>query len=124
MSNKAQAFAVLNAFADSRVALISGLQEAGYATVEECKPVVIEWACAKTGAEFRETKGGKIVLVSDHARYEAAKTTVRDVMLMIQGTTRHAVSARKEKDPIAELAEKLAKLSKADQRRVLKLAGL
>jgi len=124
MSNKAQAFAVLNAFADSRVALISGLQKAGYATVEECKPVVIEWACAKTGAEFRETKGGKIVLVSDHARYEAAKTTVRDVMLMIQGTTRHAVSARKEKDPIAELAAKLAKLSAADQRKVLKLAGL
>ena len=124
MSNKAQAFAVLNTFADSRVALIEGMRKAGYATVEECRPVVIEWACAKTGAEFRETKGGKIVLVSDHARYEAAKTTVRDVMLMLQGTTRHAVSARKEKDPIAELAAKLAKLSAADQRKVLKLAGL
>ena len=122
MSNKAQAFAVLNTFADSRVALITGLQKAGYATVEECRPVVIEWACAKTGAEFRETAGGKIVLVSDHARYEAAKTTVRDVMLMIQGTTRRKSSAKV--DPLAALAAKLAKLSAADQRKVLKLAGL
>jgi hypothetical protein len=124
MSNKAQAFAVLNTFADSRVALIQGLKDAGYHTVEQCKPIVIEWACDKTGAEFRTTEAGKVLLVSSHKRYEAAKTTVRDTMLMIEGTTRRKESARKETDPLQTLADKLAKLSKADQRKVLKLAGL
>ena len=109
MSNKAQAFAALNTFADSRVALIQGLKDAGYHTVEQCKPIVIEWACDKTGAEFRTTEAGKVLLVSSHKRYEAAKTTVRDT---------------KETDPLQTLADKLAKLSKADQRKVLKLAGL
>ena len=120
--SKAQAFIVLNTFADSRVALISGMQKAGYATVEECRPVVIEWACAKTGAEYRETASGRVVLVSDHKRYEAAKTTVRDVMLMLQGTTRRKSSAKV--DHLAVLAAKLARLSAADQRKVLKMAGL
>jgi len=126
MTNKAQAFTALNTFADSRTALIQGMQAAGYKTLETCKPVVIEWACAKTGAEYRETKAGKVVLVTDHAKYESAKSVVRDVMLMLQGTTRHATreSARKENDPITALAAKLAKLSAADQRKVLKLAGL
>jgi len=124
MSNKTQAFQVLNTFADSRVALIKGMADAGYKTLETCRPIVIEWACAKTGAEYRETKGGKVVLVSDHAKYEGAKTVVRDVMHMLQGTTRHAVSASKETDPITALAKKLSKLSKADQAKVLKLAGL
>lgn len=125
MTNKAQAFAVLNTFADSRTALITGMKDAGYATLEECRPIVIEWACGKTKAAFNVSAKGKVMLDSTHAKYEAAKTTVRDIMHMIEGTTRHAVSASKEKaDPLAVLAEKLAKLSKADQRKVLKLAGL
>src|SRR5512137_1181745 len=66
MANKAQAFITLNTFADSRVALIQGMKDAGYKTIEACRPIVIEWACSKTGAEYRETKGGKVVLVSDH----------------------------------------------------------
>jgi hypothetical protein len=122
MANKAQAFITLNTFADSRVALIQGMKDAGYKTLEACRPIVIEWACEKTGAEYRETKGGKVVLVSDHPKYEGAKTTVRDVMHMIEGTTRRASSAKKEpKDPVAELIAKFSKLSTADQRRALKV---
>jgi hypothetical protein len=125
MTNKAKAFAVLNTFADSRIALIKGMKGAGYSTLEECRPIVIEWACGKTGASFNVSAKGKVMLDSTHAKYEATKTVVRDVMHMIEGTTRHAVSARKEKaDPLAVLAKKLAKLSAADQRKVLKLAGL
>ena len=122
MSNKAKAFTVLNTFADSRVALIQGMKDAGYATIEACRPIVIEWACEKTGAEYRETKGGKIVLVTDHPKYEGAKTTVRDVMHMLEGTTRRkASSAKKEpKDDVAKIIEAFAKLSAADQKRALK----
>ena len=122
MANKAQAFNTLNTFADSRVALIKGMKDAGYATIEACRPIVIEWACEKTGAEYRETKAGKIVLVSDHPKYEGAKTVVRDMMHMIEGTTRRqASSAKKEpEDAVAKILEAFAKLTPAEQRKALK----
>ena len=122
MTNKAKAFTVLNTFADSRVALIQGMKDAGYATIEACRPIVIEWACKKTGAEYRETKGGKVVLVTSHANYEGAKTTVRDIMHMLEGTTRRkASSAKKEpKDDVAKIIEAFNKLSASDQKRALK----
>jgi hypothetical protein len=120
MTNKANAFKTLDTFADSRVTLITGMQKAGYATVEACRPIVIEWACGKTGAEYRETKAGKIVLVSDHPKYEGAKTTVRDIMLMIEGTTRRASSGKKEPaDPVAKIIEAFGKLTPAQQRKAL-----
>ena len=121
MSNKAKAFSTLDTFADSRIKLIQGMQGAGYATVEACRPIVIEWACAKTGAEYRETKAGKVVLVSDHPKYEGAKTTVRDIMHMIEGTTRRTSSAKKEPiDPVAKIIEAFNKLTPAEQRKALK----
>jgi len=125
MANKAQAFITLNTFADSRVALIQGMKDAGYKTLEACRPIVIEWACEKTGAEYRETKAGKVVLVSDHPKYEGAKTVVRDIMHMIEGTTRRqASSAKKEPaDPIAKIIEAFNKLTPAEQRKALKAMG-
>ena len=125
MANKALAFNTLNTFADSRVALIKGMKDAGYTTVEACRPIVIEWACEKTGAEYRETKAGKVVLVSDHPKYEGAKTVVRDIMHMIEGTTRRqASSAKKEpQDAVAKILEACAKLTPAEQRKALKAMG-
>jgi hypothetical protein len=122
MANKAQAFTVLNTFADSRVALIQGMRDAGYTTLEACEPIVIEWACDKVGAEWGLTKAGKVKMVSDHPNYNTAKGVKRDVMLMIAGTTRRkASSAKKEPaDPVAELIAKFKKLSVADQRKALK----
>ena len=125
MSNKAKAFNTLNTFADSRVQLIQGMKDAGYATIEACRPIVIEWACEKTGAEYRETKAGKIVLVSDHPKYEGAKTVVRDIMHMIEGTTRRqASSAKKEpEDAVAKIIKAFAKLTPAQQRKALAVLG-
>jgi len=121
MTNKANAFKTLDTFADSRVTLITGMQKAGYATVEECKPIVIEWACKKTGAEFRENKAKtKLMLVTDHPKYEGAKTVVRDIMLMIEGTTRRASSGKKEADdPVAKIIKAFAKLTPAQQRKAM-----
>ena len=122
MTNKAKAFNTLNTFADSRVKLIAGMRDAGYTTVEACKPIVIEWACDKTGAEFRENKAKtKIMLVTSHPNYEGAKTTVRDIMHMIEGTKRVNSSARKEPlDPVAKIIEAFNKLTPAEQRKALK----
>ena len=120
MTNKAQAFKALNTFAASRVKLIESMQAAGYATLEACRPVVIEWACEKTGAEFKVSKGGKVMLDSSHARYEAAKTTVRDVMLMLQGTTRHATQTSAKTDPVEAVIKAMLKLTPAQRRAVIK----
>jgi hypothetical protein len=118
--NKTAAFAALNKFANARVQLIQALHDAGY-TVESSRGVVIEWACDKMGAPeaFNVSKGGKVMLDSSHAKYEALKTVVRDVMHMVQGTTRHASSAKTEKDPVAEALKALAKLTPAQLRKVL-----
>jgi hypothetical protein len=121
MTNKTQAFKTLDTFADSRVTLITGMQKAGYATVEQCRPIVIEWACLKTGAEYRENKAKtKLMLVTSSTNYEGAKTTVRDIMLMIEGTTRRASSGKKEADdPVAKIIKAFGKLTPAQQRKAL-----
>ena len=94
-TNKTQAFATLNQFANARVELIKGMKDAGY-TLETARDVVIEWACEKTGAAYNVKASGKVTLDSGHKKYEAAKTVVRDVMHMMAGTTRRAASAKKE----------------------------
>lgn len=98
--NKAAAFTALSTFADSRVELIKRLKKLGYRTLEDCRPVVIEWVCNKLGCTFTVAKSsGNTKLVSSHPKYQAAKTAVRDMMDNIAGTTRHkkAQANRKEK---------------------------
>ena len=92
--SKQQAFNTLNTFANARVELIAGMAKAGYTTIELCRPIVIEWACLKTGATFNVKGTGKVTLDSGHAKYESAKTVVRDVMDMIAGTTRREKTAQ------------------------------
>jgi len=105
-TNKQNAFKALDQFADSRVQLIQRMRDAGYTTLEECKPIVIEWACIKTGATFNVSKAGKVMLDSSHAKYEGAKTVVRDVMHMLAGTTRRQTQAKKEPaDPFIKAVE-------------------
>lgn len=117
--NKTAAFITLNTFADSRVALIKGMHDAGY-TLETARGVVIEWACNKTGAAFNVSeKSGKVTLDSGHKKYETAKTVVRDVMHMLAGTTRRASGAKKEADPVAIALKALAALTPAQLRKVL-----
>ena len=92
--NKQSAFNTLNKFANARVQLIQGLIDAGYPTAEDARNVVVEWACAKTGCTFKFAESsGKAMLDSKHPKYEAAKTTVRDVMNNLEGTTRREKAA-------------------------------
>ena len=121
-ANKAAAFTALNKFATARVQLIAGLRDAGY-TLETARGVVIEWACDKVGSGSKGFKvndeTGKVSLVSGHAKYETAKTVVRDVMHMLAGTTRRQVSARTEVDLVAQALKALSKLTPAQLRKVL-----
>ena len=124
MTNKANAFKTLDTFADSRVELIAGMKKAGYATVEACRPIVIEWACEKMGVGKEGFKvhdvSGKVSLITKHPKYETTKTVVRDMMHMIEGTTRRASSGKKEPaDPVAKIIEAFGKLTPAQQRKAL-----
>ena len=95
--NKYAAFRALNTFANARAKLVDALRDAGYVTVEDTHNIIVEWACEKTGCTFTIAESsGKVMLNSKHKKYEAAKTTVRDVKLMVMGTTRHAESKRTE----------------------------
>lgn len=118
-ANKQAAFTALNKFASARVALIEGMQKAGYTTIEECTPIVIEWACSKTGCAFKVSSTGKVMMDSSHAKYEAAKTTKRDVLLMLAGTTRRASSGKKEVDLIEEAMKIVAKMTPAQKKKFL-----
>ena len=125
MTNKAKAFSTLNTFADSRIELIKGMRDAGYTTVEACKPIVIEWACAKmevgeAGFKVHDVTG-KVSLITSHPKYESTKTVVRDMMHMIEGTkrTNKKSSAKKEDDPVAKIIEAFGKLTPAQQRKAL-----
>ena len=126
MTNKANAFKTLDTFADSRVELIAGMKKAGYATVEACRPIVIEWACEKMGvgeAGFKVHEvSGKVSLITKHPKYETTKTVVRDMMHMIEGTKRvnKKSSGKKEDDPVAKIIEAFNKLTPAEQRKALK----
>ena len=119
--NETKAFAVLNKFADSRVALIQGMKDAGYATIEECEPIVLKWACEKVGAEW-QIKAEKVRFVSTHPKYNTAKTVKNDIMHMLRGTTRHAESNGKSEptDKVTKIIEAFNKLTPAEQRKVLK----
>ena len=122
--NKAAAFTALDKFASSRVSLIEELKKAGYKTAEAAREIVIEYVSEKTGVPFKIAESsGKMMLDSKHAKYEGAKTAVRDFMLMIEGTTRHASSARKEVDAVDAALKAFEKLSAAERRAFLKKIG-
>jgi len=120
--NETKAFAVLTQFANSRVALIQGMKDAGYTTLEECEPIVIKWACDKVGAEWDTNNSGKVIMVSSHPKVSSAKTAKRDIMLMLKGTTRRADSHGRTEpaDKVAKIIDAFNKLTPAEQRKVLK----
>lgn len=122
IANETKAFAVLDKFANSRVALIQGMKDAGYTTLEECEPIVIKWACERTGAKWDTNKSGKVKMVTADPKFSSAKTAKRDIMLMLKGTTRRAESNGKAEpaDKVSKIIEAFNKLTPAEQRKVLK----
>jgi hypothetical protein len=117
-NNEQLAFAVLDKFADERVQLIADMQALGYATVEECKPIVIKWACYKVKASYNENdETGRVTLDTKHAKYETAKTVVRDVMNNLKGTTRRKVSESNATEPVNPFASAVKKFKTEAQAR-------
>ena len=83
MKNQAKAFIAFNKFANARVKLIEELRAAGYKTAEEAREVCILWVSHKTGVPAIEKSSGLLKLDSSHAKYQGARTALRDLMHMI-----------------------------------------
>jgi len=91
--NKTALFTALNKFVDDKVALITSVRSAGYKTLEEARPDVMEWVCTRVKGVSVATRGKQVVFKGDRAKCSDARGALRDMMLNIQGTTRRKAAA-------------------------------
>ena len=106
--NKTALFTALNKFVDDKVALITSVRSAGYKTLEEARPDVMEWVCPRVKGGSVATRGSQVAFKGDKVQCGKARTALRDMMLAIQGTTRRkaaAAAAPKESGKAAPLTK-------------------
>jgi len=91
--NKQSLFRAFDAYAVGSQNLVETLRKAavkaGFKTLEDCKPVVTEWASKKYGVPLVESKSprnkGEMVLDRAAAKYEAAKKAAQRLMDALGG---------------------------------------
>ena len=115
IANKIALFAALERFASARVLLIEQVIAAGYPTVEAARPAIMEWVSEKTGVAIKVQGTGRVVFDNDATG--AARQSLRDVMLMLEGTSRREVAA--EASP--QVSRKAAPLTAAQKAAVAAL---
>ena len=109
MANKQALFTALNTFAASRVLLIEQVIAAGYPTSEAARPAIMEWVSEKTGVAIKVQGAGRVVFDNDTTG--AARQSLRDVMLMLEGTSRR--DAAKASPQVSRKAAPLTAAQKA-----------
>lgn len=114
MQNKTALFAALNTFAASRVLLIEQVIDAGYPTSEAARPAIMEWVSEKTGVAIKVQGSGRVVFDNDTTG--AARQSLRDVMLMLEGSSRREAAKASPK-----VSRKAAPLTKAQKEAVAAL---
>lgn len=103
--NKNAAFAALDVYADAGPTLVKKLKGAGYKTVEDARPVVVEWAadrakCPLIKSEHHLSKT-PYVLDSTHAKYETARKAVLRVMVALKGKSEGVKQVSKKTEPVS-----------------------
>ena len=111
--NKQALFTALNTFASARVLLIEQVIAAGYPTVEAARPAIMEWVSSKTGVAIKVQGSGRVVFEDDTTG--KARQTLRDIMLMLEGSTRREVQKAKA------VSYKAAPLTKAQKAAIAAL---
>jgi hypothetical protein len=92
--NKQAAFAAIRSFLESKIDMQLAMHQAGYATQDVQRPIVVEFVCTQfEGAKPVEFRG-ELVLPTKHKNYEGMKTMVRDIMANLRGETRRSLSAK------------------------------
>jgi hypothetical protein len=100
--NKQALFTALNTFASARVLLIEQVIAAGYPTSEAARPAIMEWVSIKTGCALNTKGTGRVVFDgSDTTLSNNARQVLRDIMLMLEGSTRRAATKSPKVSPKA-----------------------
>mgnify|MGYP003633655789 CR=1 FL=1 len=124
--NTTDAFAALDKYAgamdSARGALVKALGKAGITTLEEARPVAMQWVSARTKCRIVSGSGkatGRMVLDATHPKYEAAKKSLQRVMDAFAPKAKSGTSTANKSDPIKLLVTRYQALTKAEQKRFL-----
>ena len=126
--NTTAAYVALDKFAGAmdgaRVALVKALGKAGITTLEEARPVAMEWVSARTKCRIVSGAGkakGRMVLDATHPKYEAAKKSLQRVLEAFapKAKSGKATATANKSDPIKLLVIRYQALTKAEQKRFL-----
>ena len=124
--NTTAAYVALDKFAGAmdgaRVALVKALGKAGITTLEEARPVAMEWVSARTKCRIVSGAGkatGRMVLDATHPKYEAAKKSLQRVMEAFAPKAKSGKATANKSDPIKLLVIRYQALTKAEQKRFL-----
>lgn len=121
MIDTKRAYLALDRFSSANTGLVEALAGAGITTLEAARPVVIEWAAARTGCALVESthhlaKTPK-VLDRQHAAFDAAQKSVQRVMAVLnsaaksQGKGEAAVSHRSAPRDAVRVPREIAALA-------------
>ena len=91
--NKQSLFSAFNAYVAGSQTLVETLRkaavDAGFTTLEDCRPVVMEWASKKYGVPLVESKSprnkGEMVLDRAAEKFEAAKKAAQRLLEALGG---------------------------------------
>jgi len=124
--NTTAAYVALDKFAGAmdgaRVALVKALGKAGITTLEEARPVAMEWVSARTKCRIVSGAGkakGRMVLDATHPKYEAAKKSLQRVLEAFSPKPKSGKATANKSDPIKLLVIRYQALTKAEQKRFL-----
>ena len=124
--NTTAAYVALDTFAGkidgARVALVKALGKAGITTLEDARPVAMQWVSARTKCRIVSGAGkatGRMVLDATHPKYEAAKKSLQRVMDAFAPKAKSGTSTANKSDPIKLLVTRYQALTKAEQKRFL-----
>lgn len=117
--NKQSLFAAFSAYVAGSATLVETLRKAalsaGFQTLEDCKPVVMEWASKKYGVALVESKSprnkGEMVLDRSAAKYEAAKKAAQRLLEALGGDADAPAKAASNKAEGVEIPAHIAALA-------------
>lgn len=117
MVDTKRAYLALDAFARSSTNLVDALAKAGITTLETARPVVIEWAAARTGCALVKSEHHlaktPMVLDRQHAAFAAAQKAVQRVMAVLNAAAEgeDAVSHRSAPKAAVRVPREIAALA-------------
>ena len=92
--NKTALFAALTKFTNDRVEFIRSVRAAGYPTLEQARPDIMEWVASKIKGVTVGKRGDQVVFQGDKVQCGKARNTLFDLNLNLQGTTRRKAAAK------------------------------